>query len=272
MGPQRHESYIGRGSILRIASIEQKVSFGDRDDSRDGFGPVETFRSKATMFIPKLEILPPSQRRLWDELVHTPKDFVLYGGTALALRLGHRRSEDFDFFSNDSFAPDLLRKTIQYLQGAEVSQFEGNTLTAIVNRDGPVKVSFFGGLQLNRVRDPDVAAGNEIQVASLLDVAATKLATIQQRAQARDYEDLAAIIGAGVSLSEALAAATATYGREFNGALSLKALTYFADGDLPNLSLATQTALRALATQVTLKRIPLIEAKIGVSGHGGGPR
>ena len=60
--------------------------------------------------------------------------------------------------------------------------------------------------------------GHGIQVASLLDVAATKLATIQQRAQARDYEDLAAIVDAGVSLSEALAAATATYGSEFNGA------------------------------------------------------
>lgn len=224
------------------------------------------------MFTPRLEILAPSQRRLWDELGHTPKDFVLYGGTAVALRLGHRRSEDFDFFSNNSFAPDLLRKTIQYLQSAEVSQFGANTLTAIVNRGAPVKVSFFGGLRLNRVQDPDVARSNGIQVASLLDVAATKLATIQQRAQVRDYEDLAAIISAGVNLSEALAAATATYGREFNGALSLKALTYFADGDLPNLSFATQNALRALATQVNLKRIPLIEAKVGVSGQGGEPR
>lgn len=189
------------------------------------------------MFTPRLEILPPSQRRLWDELKYTPKDFVLYGGTALALRLGHRNSEDYDFFSNKSFAPDVLRKAIQYLQDAEMSQFEANTLTAMVDRGGPVKVSFFGGLKLNRVRDPDVARDNGIQVASLLDVAATKLATIQQRAQARDYEDLAAIVGAGISLSEALAAAAAAYGKEFNGALSLKALTYFADGDLPNLSL-----------------------------------
>ena len=221
------------------------------------------------MFTPKLEILPPSQRTLWDELGQTPRDFVLYGGTALALRLGHRRSEDFDFFSNNPFAPELLRSTIPYLQGAEVSQFEANTLTAIVTRDGPVKVSLFGGLRLNRVQDPDVVRGNGIQVASLLDVAATKLATIQQRAQARDYEDLAAIIRAGVTLSETLAAAQATYGREFNGALSLKALTYFADGDLPSLSQATQNSLRALATQVDLTRIPLIEAKIGVSGQGG---
>lgn len=221
------------------------------------------------MFTPKLEILPPSQRTLWDELGQTPRDFVLYGGTALALRLGHRRSEDFDFFSNNPFAPELLRGTISYLQGAEVSQFEANTMTAIVTRDGPVKVSFFGGLRLNRVRDPDLVRGNGIQVASLLDVAATKLATIQQRAQARDYEDLVAIIQTGVTLSETLAAAQATYGREFNGALSLKALTYFADGDLPNLPQATQNALRAQATRVDLTRIPLIEAKIGVAGQGG---
>ena len=224
------------------------------------------------MFTPKLEILPFAQRRLWDELKHTPKKFVLYGGTALALRLAHRSSEDFDFFSNYSFAPDFLRKEIPYLQDAEMSQFESNTLTAIVDRTGPVKVSFFGGLKLDRVKDPDVAKDNGIQVASLLDVAATKLATIQQRAQARDYEDLAATVAAGIGLSEALAAARAVYGRQFNGALSLKALTYFADGDLPRLSPATQTNLRALAGQVNLHQLPPMQAKPGVTWEGTGQR
>jgi hypothetical protein len=216
------------------------------------------------MLTPKLEILPHAQRRLWDELRQTPEEFVLYGGTALALRLGHRQSEDFDFFSNVSFVPDSLRKRVQYVQDAEVSQSEANTLTVIVQRDGPVKVSFFGGLNLNRVQDPDVAPDNEIQVASMLDVAATKLATIQQRAQARDYEDLAAIVDAGISLAEALGAAAAAYGKEFNGALSLKALTYFGDGDLPSLSPTTQTKLRALAGQVNLNQIPQMQARIGV--------
>ncbi len=130
-----------------------------------------------------LETLPPAQPRLWDELRYTPPGFVLYGGTALALRLGHRHSEDFDFFSNAPFAADVLRDEIRYLQDAEMSQFEANTLTAIVRRDGPVKVSFFGGLKLNRVQEPDVTEDTGIQVASLLDVAATKLATIQQPAQ-----------------------------------------------------------------------------------------
>ena len=217
------------------------------------------------MFTPKLEILPHAQRRLWDELRQTPEEFVLYRGTALALRLGHRHSEDFDFFSNNTFAPDLLRKRVPYLQDAEVSQSEANTLTVIAHRNGPVKISFFGGLKLNRVQDPDVTPDNRIQVASLLDVAATKLATIQQRAQARDYEDLAAIVGTGISLAEALGAAAAAFGKEFNGVLSLKALTYFADGDLPKINPATQTKLRALASQVNLKQIPLIPIRVGVS-------
>lgn len=214
----------------------------------------------------KLEILPQAQRRLWNELKNTPQEFVLYGGTALALRLGHRTSEDFDFFSNRPFLPDVLRKTIGYLQDAEMRQFEENTLTAIVNRDGPVKVSFFGGLKLNRVQDPDVMPDNGIKVASLLDIAATKLATIQQRAQARDYEDVLALSGAGVSLSEMLAAAESVYGSTFNGTLSLKALTFFADGDLPTLSPAIQSRLRTLASQVSLQQIPLMRARVGVTG------
>lgn len=221
------------------------------------------------MFTPKLEILPPAQRRLWDELRHTPEHFVLYGRTALALRLAHRSSEDFDFFSNYSFAPDSLRKAIPCLHDAEMSQFQANTLTAIVDRDGPVKVSFYGGLALNRIQDPDLTPDNRIQIASLLDVAATKLATIQQRAQARDYEDIAAIIAAGISLSEALAAASTAFGKQFNGALSLKALTYFADGDLPQLKSGTQEQLRSLAAQVNLKEIPVLKARTGVTGEGG---
>jgi len=40
------------------------------------------------------------------------------------------------------------------------------------------------------------------RVASLLDVAATKLATIQQRALTRGYEDILALVTSGVSLSE----------------------------------------------------------------------
>lgn len=217
------------------------------------------------MFVPNLSILPIPQRQLWSELRNTPEEFVLYGGTALALRLGHRESEDFDFFSNEFFQAATLRDRISYLKHAEMSQFQDNTLTAIVDRGGPVKLSFFGSLGLKRVEDPDRVEENGIQVASMLDLLASKLRTIQGRAQAKDYRDVAAALNAGLTLAEGLAAATAIYGKEFNGALSLKALTFFEDGDLPSLSEQEQKRLTKVATTVNLKQLPIVTAKPGLN-------
>jgi hypothetical protein len=47
----------------------------------------------------QLSILPEPQRALWPILEQVPKRFVLYGGTAIALRLGHRESVDFYFLT-----------------------------------------------------------------------------------------------------------------------------------------------------------------------------
>jgi len=54
-------------------------------------------------FEPSLDILPESQLRFWPELDAVPSDFILCGGTGLALQVGHRFSEDFDFFSSSGF-------------------------------------------------------------------------------------------------------------------------------------------------------------------------
>jgi hypothetical protein len=217
------------------------------------------------MFTSNLSILPEPQRQLWSELKATPKSFVLYKGTALALRLGHRQSEDFDFFSNQPFHPDSLRDRIPYLKNAEMTQFQDNTLTALVDRNGPVKLSFFGSLGIKRAQDPDIAEENGIQVASLLDLLASKLKTVQSRAEAKDYRDILATFDAGLCLAEGLAAAAAIYGKNFNGVLSLKALTYFEDGDLPSLTPTIQKRLLAAATSVNLKGLPLVAARSGLS-------
>lgn len=67
-------------------------------------------------FEPRLDILPKSQRSLWPELDAVPSDFVLYGGTGLALQLGHRVSEDFDFFSSYGFNPDQLKSVLPFFR------------------------------------------------------------------------------------------------------------------------------------------------------------
>lgn len=48
------------------------------------------FSIECVMFKPRIDILPESQMLLWPELSATPKEFILYGGTAVALQLGHR--------------------------------------------------------------------------------------------------------------------------------------------------------------------------------------
>ena len=185
------------------------------------------------------------------------------------MRLGHRHSEDFDFFCNDVLEPSTLLDSVSYLRNAEISQMQPNTLTVIIDRGGPVKVSFFGGLDLNHVCDPDIAENSGIYVASLVDVVATKLKTVQQRAQARDYVDIAAALDAGLDLAVALAAAEAIYGRQFNGALTLKALTYFEDGDLPTLKVETRNKLLAASTSVNMRKLPHVKAKVGIKANEG---
>src|SRR3954471_5510237 len=124
-------------------------------------------------FQPRLGVLPAAQRRLWDELVDVPREFVLYGGTALALHLGHRTSVDFDFFGGAEFTPSRLAAGIPFLAGATITQQAANTLSAVVERDGPVIVSFFGLPEMRRLTAPVVAPDTNLQVASLLDLAGT---------------------------------------------------------------------------------------------------
>jgi hypothetical protein len=145
-------------------------------------------------FTPRLDILPDAQLRLWPELGGTPRDFTLYGGTAIALRLGHRQSIDFGFFAQSSFEPDALLRKIPYLEGAVVRQSSPNTLTTTVDRSGPVQVSFFGGLDLGQVGAPDFIQAPGISTASLLDLAGTKVKVIIQRVEPRDYIDIHALL------------------------------------------------------------------------------
>lgn len=67
-------------------------------------------------FTPRLDVLPHSQKRLWPELGKAPDlGFTLYGGTAIALRLGHRVSVDFDFFSEKPIDRHALKAAFPFM-------------------------------------------------------------------------------------------------------------------------------------------------------------
>jgi len=214
------------------------------------------------VFKPKFEILPPPQQKLWPELAEVPKHFVLYGGTALALRLGHRTSVDFDLFTSESITPARLLETLSFLKDGKVLQNVSQTLTVLVNRGGPVKISFFGGLPLGRVGVPEPDPEGVLHVASLLDLAGTKAAVVTQRAEAKDYLDILALLNSGVTLGQAMAAATAIYGAQYNPMMTLKSLAFFGDGDLHKLSKAQQQQLTAAAS-ADYRALPLIPRAAG---------
>ena len=208
-------------------------------------------------FIPRLDVLPPAQLRLWSELSSVPDDFVLYGGTALALHLGHRTSVDFDFFSRRSLDIDSLQAGIPFLAEARVLQREKNTLTAIVDRGEPVMVSFFGVPKLAILTPPHVVEANNMRVASMIDLAGTKASVVQVRAEAKDYLDIDALMRLGnISLPAALSAAQKIYGSSFNPEITLKALSYFDDGNLRELPDELKQRLAMAAREVDLDRLP----------------
>jgi len=219
-------------------------------------------------FQPRLDILAPPQRALWPELDATPDHFTLYGGTALALRLGHRQSLDFDFFSRQAFDPGALAREIPYLAEAEQVQVVSHTLTCRVERGGPVLVSFFGNLTLGEAGPREIAEGSKVHVASLLDIAGTKAAVVQQRAQPRDYLDIDALIRQGIDLRHVLAAGAVVYGRSFNPLVTLKALSYF--DDVPALPVEVQERLRAAVETVDPTRLPVLTPHVRrANGNGG---
>ena len=212
-------------------------------------------------FEPRLDVLPPAQRRLWNELGEVPEHFVLYGGTAIALHVGHRQSVDFDLFGTEDFDPDDLLRSLSSLKGAEIMQREAGTLTCLVDRGGPVQVSFFAVPGLRRIELPCLAADINLRVASLVDLAGTKASVIQKRAEVRDYIDMAALISHGIGLPMALASAQAIYGAQFNPQITLKALSYYGDGDLATLPLALKHQLQDAAKDVDLDALPRLEAR-----------
>jgi hypothetical protein len=214
---------------------------------------------------PQLDVLPPPQRRFWPLFAQLPEHFVLYGGTAIGLRLGGRQSVDFDFFSNQPISEDALSRSLPFLRGAELLQSDRNTLTFTVHREGEIKVSFFGGLTIGRVADPDPSEDNGVFIASLLDLAAQKMKVILARAEAKDYLDIHILLKSGITLPRALGAAKALY-PEFNPVLSLKALAYHGEPNLAAMPADVREHLTAASAKVeSIDTIPKIAIEISPS-------
>ncbi|HVC91456.1 MAG TPA: nucleotidyl transferase AbiEii/AbiGii toxin family protein [Acidobacteriaceae bacterium] len=213
-------------------------------------------------------ILPEAQLRLWPELRPAADlGFVLYGGTAIALRLGHRTSIDFDFFTERQLRRSMLEDMFPFLRTAQVVQESSDTFTALAfpyaTDERPVKLSFFGSITFGRVAEPQWTDDGVAQVASFEDLLATKVKVLLQRVEAKDYLDIAALLHSGLPLERGLAAARALFGLAFQPSECLKALVYFKGGDLDTLAETTRNELICAVSVVRdLPHIPVIDKQL----------
>ncbi len=151
--------------------------------------------------------------------------FYLAGGTALALRLGHRESIDFDFFKSEPFDP-------QGLLGVVEAAFVGHTpivvqqdkFTLTVLADETIKMSFFG-YRYPLLQTPEETP--HFLIAGIRDIAARKLAAIVGRSLEKDYVDLFYLLQ-HMALSDLLADARKKM-PSLDPQVILKALVYFDD-------------------------------------------
>jgi len=114
-------------------------------------------------------------------------NYYMVGGTALSLQLNLRESFDFDFCTSDMFNSDVLLSELKSIGNTEVKQNQKGTIDVLL--DG-VQVSFFfyqNNLVENIVKNDEIP---NLRMASILDIAAMKVAAIGGRGAKKDFFDL----------------------------------------------------------------------------------
>jgi len=133
------------------------------------------------------EILTPGTRTFLGTTIaqaaSIQEHFYLAGGTGLALHLGHRESQDLDFFSPDSFQIDPIIGFIREQNGKILIAEEG-TIHAILET---VKVSFLY-YPYPLISSPETYGA--VSVAGIPDIACMKFIAISQRGEKKDFYDI----------------------------------------------------------------------------------
>lgn len=150
----------------------------------------------------------------------------LAGGTSLALRLGHRISIDFDFFSKVLFDPVKLAESLKTIGKFEIDTASGITLIGIFN---DVKFSYFQ-YDYPMLNPMDNYQG--IHIASIDDVVAMKLVAISDRNTKKDFIDLYTICHRGMKIEKMFELYDKKYRvLEKNKYTLIKSMTYFEEAD-----------------------------------------
>jgi hypothetical protein len=155
------------------------------------------------------------------------KSFYIAGGTGCALYIGHRRSQDFDFFSQTEFDIFLLHNALRNL-GRFVADYSG--AGTLVGRLDGTKISLFHYIYPLLEETTDYLG---VRLASLVDIGCMKIDAISSRGTKRDFVDLFFILKTlRLNLKTFFGNFERKYGPDgFNRHHVLKSLVYFEDAD-----------------------------------------
>ncbi|MEN8255889.1 MAG: nucleotidyl transferase AbiEii/AbiGii toxin family protein [Verrucomicrobiota bacterium] len=149
--------------------------------------------------------------------------FHLVGGTALALRLGHRSSVDIDLFAGKAFDVQPVADLLGEEYGIQSMETARNTVRGEV---GGIKVDIMSH-RYPMIGKPIEVDG--IRLASLEDIAAMKLNAIANRGGKKDFWDYAELLN-HFSRDEMLGFFAKKYTDE-NVWYVEKSLSYFEDAE-----------------------------------------
>jgi len=169
------------------------------------------------------EILTENQQEALDLIKKYTKNFYLVGGTAIALHLGHRRSIDFDLFTEKDFDNKKIIQIIKkFYPIYQVIRDETGQLTMVINR---VKFTFF---QFPFKVEHQTTFDKIISLPDLTSLAAMKAYALGRRPKWKDYVDLYFILK-DIQIDQIVKKAQKVFGTEFNEKLFRVQIGYFDD-------------------------------------------
>ena len=152
--------------------------------------------------------------------------WIVAGGTALALQLGHRISVDLDFFQHEDFQVAPLRQALARLGKLEVQSMEPGTLHC---RLDDIRLTFLRS-EVPFLYEPVPYRG--LHLADVRDIAAMKVIAVAGRGAKKDFIDLYAYLEAGASFADLMAVVQQRYrDTDFNVMHLLRSLVYFDDAE-----------------------------------------
>lgn len=169
------------------------------------------------------EILSPAAVDIIESTARHLDAFYLAGGTGLALQLGHRKSDDLDFFSDRMFNADSI---LAQIATDRVFFTELGTIHCTIK---DIRMSFlYYGVPL--IQPPLPWRG--IKIAHFKDILAEKVKTISQRGSKKDFIDLYAVLKLKSSIEEACSLFKQRFETsDINFYHVLKSLIFFEDAE-----------------------------------------